>query len=51
LADRILPPATLFVDATLIDAGLLTSSKNEHQIALDSPLCGDVSWQSKEAQG
>src|SRR4051794_35101855 len=34
LADRDLLPATHFVDAAHIDAGLLTSSKSEHQIDL-----------------
>ena len=51
LADRDLLPATHFVDAAYIDAGLLTSSRSEHQIDLVGPLRGDVSWQAKEATG
>ena len=45
LAGRDLLPATHFVDAAYIDAGLLTESKSEHQIDLVGPLRGDVSWQ------
>ena len=51
LANRDLLPATHFVDAAYMDAGLLTSSRSEHQIDLVGPLRGDVSWQAKEATG
>jgi transposase len=51
LAAKALLPSTHLVDAGYIDATLLVSSLQEHQVDLVGPVRTDVSWQARAAQG
>ena len=51
LAGRNLLPATRFVDAAYVDAGLLTASRADYGIELVGPLFPDTSWQARAAEG
>jgi DDE family transposase len=51
LAAKALLPSTHLVDAGDIDATLLVSSLQEHQVDLVGPVHTDVSWQARAAQG
>jgi transposase len=51
LAANALLPSTHLVDAGYIDATLLVSSLQAHQVDLVGPVRTDVSWQARAAQG
>lgn len=50
LAERKLLPEKHFVDAGYVDATLLVSSKEKHDLELIGPVRDNVSWQSKNPE-
>jgi transposase len=51
LAARDLLPATHLVDGGYVEAGVLVSSQEEHQVDLVGPAREDTTWQTREGTG